>query len=69
MNTPIIDFGMQRILHKTKIFAFIKGLIDAGLKIECKDEAFPGEERIRGKDMKEDFSKIFDEIKLKIDKK
>lgn len=68
LDTPIVDLGMQRILHKTKIFAFIKGLIDAGLEIECKEEAFPEEERIEGKNMKEDFSKTFSEIKTKIDK-
>lgn len=69
LNTPIVDLGMQRVFHKGKIFAFIKGLIDAGLEIECKEEAFPEEERIIGKNMREDFSKTFSEVKLKIDKK
>jgi len=68
LETPIMDFGMLRTLHKSKIFAFLKGLIDAGIKISCPEEAFPEEERIQGRNLKEDFTKIFNEIKLKIDK-
>ena len=35
--------------HKTKPFAFLKGLVDSGIKIECKEEAFVEGERINGK--------------------
>ena len=68
LETPIMDLGMTRTLHKTKIFAFIKGLIDAGLEIKCKEEAFPEEERITGANLKEDFTKTFNSIKSKVDK-
>ncbi len=68
LKTPIVDFGMARILHKTRVYGFLKGLIDAGIDIKCKKEAFPGEDRIKGKHMKKDFSKIFEEIKSKIEK-
>jgi len=64
--TPIIDFGMIRNLHKTKIYAFIKGLIDSGLKIKFdeKKEIFPSNERIKGEHLK---NKIpFEKIKEKI---
>ncbi len=65
METPINDFGMHRTLHKTKIYAFLKGLTDAGIKIKCENENFPSEERIRGGHMKNKIS--FEEIKSKID--
>jgi len=60
LETPIIDFGMIRVLHKTKVFAFIKGLIDAGVKIVSKEEAFPEENRLMGEHLKNkvDVSKI-----------
>ena len=64
LKQPIIDFGMIRTLHKTKVYGFLKGIIDAGIEIKCKEEAFPDEQRIKGEHMK---NKIpFDEIKLKI---
>ena len=63
---PILDAGMNRVLHKNKIYAFLKGLIDSGIKINCKKEFFPEEERIKGDHLK---NKIpFSEIKSKIDK-
>ena len=64
MQKPIVDFGMLRTLHKTKLYAFLKGLIDSGLEINCKNEAFPNEESIKGSNLK---NKIpFEEIKGKI---
>ena len=69
LKTPILDTGMIRVLGKTKVFSFIKGLIDSGIKIKCKEENFPEEERIKGKNLKKDFSSEFEKIKLKIEKK
>jgi large subunit ribosomal protein L18 len=66
LENPILDSGMNRVLHKNKIYAFLKGLIDAGIEINCKKEFFPEESRIKGEHLK---NKIpFEEIKSKIDK-
>lgn len=66
LENPILDAGMNRVLHKNKIYGFLKGLIDAGLKINCNKEFFPEESRIKGQHLK---NKIpFDEIKTKIGK-
>lgn len=69
LKTPIVDFGMIRAIRKNRTFAFLKGLIDSGIKIECDKEFFPEEDRLNGKNMKKDFSKIFKEIKSKIENK
>ncbi len=65
LETPIVDFGMIRTLHKTKVYAFLKGLIDAGIEISCSEECFPEEERIKGEHMKNkiDVEKIKEKIK------
>jgi len=66
LENPIVDSGMNRTIHKNKIYAFIKGLIDSGIKMECKKEFFPEDSRINGEHLK---NKVpFNEIKLKIDK-
>jgi len=67
LEKPIVDFGMLRTIHKTSQYGFLKGLIDSGIKINCPEEAFPEEKRIQGKNMVEDFSKFFNEIKSKIE--
>lgn len=68
LKSPILDTGMYKTLHKTKIFAFIKGLVDGGIKISCKKENFPGDESIEGKNLKQDFSSNFNKIKQQLDK-
>ena len=68
LEKPIIDFGMIRVLHKNRAFAFLRGLKDSGIGIECEEEFFPNKDRIRGEHLKKDFSKMFEEIKSKIQK-
>jgi len=67
-ENPIVDLGMMRVIHKTKIYAFLNGLKDSGLDIECDKEFFPEKEKINGKNMREDFSKHFQEIKKNLEK-
>jgi large subunit ribosomal protein L18 len=67
-ENPILDFGMQRVLHKTKTFAFLNGLVDAGVKVKHDEKIFPDENRIKGKHMKKDFSSTFEQIKSNIEK-
>lgn len=62
LEEPILDFGMIRVLHKSKPYAFIKGLKDAGINIKCKEEFFPEKERIDS----EKFKNKIEEIKKKI---
>ena len=66
LENPIVDFGMLRVLHKTKIYGFLKGLIDSGIKIECDKKYFPEDNKIKGEQLKNKIQ--FEEIKLKIEK-
>ncbi len=66
LKTPIPDFGMLRMVHKTKVYGFLNGLIDSGVKIKYQKGVFPDEPKIKGKYLKKDFSKKFGEIKSKI---
>nr|AJS12673.1 50S ribosomal protein L18P [uncultured archaeon] len=66
LQTPIIDFGVMRIVSKSRAFAFILGLVDSGVKIKHKKETFPEEEKIHGKKLKRDFSVFFKMVKAKI---
>lgn len=63
----ILDFGMYRALHKSRIYAFLKGVVDSGINVKYKEETFPGEERIKGSHMKKDFSDIFNKVKSKVE--
>src|SRR6056297_467679 len=37
LEKPIVDFGMFKTKYKGRLFAFLKGLIDSGLEIDCKE--------------------------------
>ncbi|MGD9275700.1 MAG: 50S ribosomal protein L18 [Candidatus Pacearchaeota archaeon] len=67
LEMPIVDFGMLRTPHKTKPHAFLKGLVDAGIKIKTQEKTFPEEERIMGESLKEKIDVM--KIKTEIDKK
>jgi large subunit ribosomal protein L18 len=61
---PVIDFGMIRTVHKSRAYAFIKGLIDSGIKMKHKEGIFPDENTIKGEHLK---NKVpFEEIKQRI---
>ena len=68
LETPICDSGMVRKIQKNRFFAFLNGLQDSGVKIKCDGAFFPDENRLKGKHLKEDFSKTFEKIKSNIEK-
>jgi large subunit ribosomal protein L18 len=65
-ETPIIDLGMTRIIHKSRLFGFIKGMVDAGIKIKHDAKTFPEKDRLEGKHLTHKIK--FEDIKSKIEK-
>lgn len=65
LGTPILDVGMARMIKNSKIFAFIKGLIDAEIDIKCDEKHFPSKEKLGGEFLKNkvDVQKIKTNIK------
>jgi large subunit ribosomal protein L18 len=45
----ILDIGLQCPVGKSRLFACLKGAVDAGLEIPHSKEIFPSEDRIKGK--------------------
>lgn len=43
-----LDIGLKTSLHGSKIYAVVKGAVDAGLYIPHSDSVLPAEERING---------------------
>lgn len=48
INETILDIGIYSPVHGSRVFACLKGAIDAGLKIPAGEEVFPKENRIKG---------------------
>jgi large subunit ribosomal protein L18 len=66
----VFDIGLQRSTKGSRIYAALKGIVDAGVEIPHSDEILPSAERINGKHItehtKNDISKEFEDIKKKI---
>ena len=60
----VLDIGLQTSSPGSKIYAALKGMIDAGMSIPHDPVMFPSEERIRGEHIAEYLP--FDEVKEKV---
>ena len=74
-NDVIADIGIQRPPLKTRVFAAIKGIADAGIQVAADAEAFPKDDRLGGKHIEansakkpavKDFTKMVSETKQAI---
>ncbi len=48
VEEAILDIGLATNRKGSKVYAALKGAIDAGLKVPCSEDIFPSDERIRG---------------------
>jgi large subunit ribosomal protein L18 len=75
ISKAILDIGLNPSVKGSRIYATMKGVLDAGIEIPHSDEVLPNEARIRGEDIatytkKEGhiIKKNFDETKKLIEK-
>jgi len=69
IKSAILDIGLNTPVHGSRMFAGLKGAIDAGIEISADKKVFPSEDRIKGKHMGDDVEKVFQETLEKINKK
>ena len=67
IGEAVLDIGINEPIRGSKVFATLKGLLDAGVEIPHGEDIFPTEERITGiwRDDKK-FAKDFETIRSKI---
>lgn len=65
IDEAILDAGLYRSTKGSRIYAVVKGAIDAGLKVPVGEEVMPGEDRVSGKHIAKfkDLPAKFEEIK------
>lgn len=47
IKQAVLDIGMHRNIHKSRLYAVLKGTLDAGLKIPHNPEALPSDEDLQ----------------------
>lgn len=48
IETAILDIGLKRPTKGSRVFAAVKGALDAGLKVPCDSDIIPSPDRIEG---------------------
>lgn len=67
ISKVIFDTGVKNFKAKTRIFSAVKGIVDAGIDCPHDPKAFPENDRIEGKHIKDkDLNKDFLDVKEKI---
>ena len=59
----VLDIGLLTHVPKSRIYAFVKGLKDAGFDIPCNDDVLPTEDLIN---KKQETAKLINQLKEKI---
>lgn len=62
-ESAVLDIGMQRPTKGGRIFAALKGMLDAGMDIPHSDEILPDEERLIGRHISEEIASKIEELK------
>lgn len=61
IENAIVDIGLQRSTKGSRIYAALKGAVDAGVSVKYSKDIMPSEERLKGKHLK-NAEKIEEEI-------
>ncbi len=67
VTAAVLDLGRQAPTKGGRVFAVLKGLVDAGLEVPHDVEVLPSDDRIRGAHLGPEFGKVFDATKTKLE--
>jgi len=73
IKEAVLDLGLYPSTKGSRIYACVKGALDAGLNVSCDESIFPSEERIKGLHIAKHLEKFkslpeeFEKIKQKIE--
>jgi large subunit ribosomal protein L18 len=65
VEEAVFDMGLATNRSGSKVYAALKGAVDSGLEVPCSEEAFPSEDRIKGKHVAGNTSSKFSEYEKK----
>ncbi|RLF99859.1 MAG: 50S ribosomal protein L18 [Candidatus Wolframiiraptor sp.] len=58
IGKAVVDIGLHRAVKGSKVFAAVKGFIDAGVEVAASEGVFPDEDRIKGVPIMEYYKSI-----------
>jgi large subunit ribosomal protein L18 len=61
ITNAILDIGINPPIYGSRVFAILKGLVDAGIEIPHSDKVFPSKERLNGEHIADYAKKLKEE--------
>ena len=62
IDSVILDIGMNRNIHKSRLYALLKGAVESGLEIPHNPEALPSDEDLQRNEKLKDLLKLREKI-------
>jgi len=66
IESAVLDIGLRAPKRGSKVFAALKGMLDAGLELPHDDSVLPAEERIQGAHIGEELPRTLETVMSKI---
>lgn len=63
----VLDVGVKKPHPKGRVYAVLKGILDAGVSIPHNESILPSEDRVMGKHINEKIAKEFENVKKQIE--
>lgn len=63
----VLDIGLYTPVRGARIFAALKGVVDAGVEVPHSEEILPSEDRLYGKHISEEVTEKVEKVKSKIE--
>ena len=67
VKNAVLDLGLGNPTKGARLFATLKGMLDAGLGIPHNPKILPSEERIKGTHLGDEVAKKFEDVKSKLE--
>lgn len=67
ITKAVLDIGLHNPSQGSKVFATLKGMLDAGIEVPHSEEILPSEDRIKGKHLDEKMEADFDKVMKKLE--
>ncbi len=67
VTSVVLDLGRQAPTKGGRVYAVLKGLVDAGLEVPHDEEVLPSDDRIRGAHLAPEVGKAFEATKAKVE--
>ena len=63
VSEAVVDLGLQTAIKNSRIYACVKGALDAGLKVSCSEEVLPSDELLKKEELKSVIKEMKGEFK------